>query len=236
MSDEFSPSSPDWGIYPNQIPGVETDLAEIAARLGSNSTYRRTGRVVWQSDLLTLQGWTVTAGECYPVYNRSLTGLASAWVKNGRMARGFPRIYPTLGIEAYFNPENAAAIYPEVTYLFVNDANPVDTFTYFIFVYWNLQEVRLLDNLGAFQTVLTFPVNFGAKIWHNLKLTLDLQNNQYGWLYFDEQQILLSAYTPPLVGATGNYTEIGFNNTPEIARNEACYIDGVILTTNEVVS
>ncbi len=112
MSDTFYHSVPDYGIFPQQIPAPEADLGEVAARLGAMSTYRRTGRVIWQTGFMDLSGFaTSTPLQVRPSVKQIYSGASSLRISPGTGAvvcglyRYFPPIPETVGLEFTIYPE-----------------------------------------------------------------------------------------------------------------------------------
>lgn len=238
MSIQFLPSSPDWGIYPGQQPGTEPDLGEVAARLGGLSTYRRTGRLLWAWDTTSFNGWTGT-GAVYSINSQRIwMSPASLILQSGGVSRIFPPFTQTLGIEAMLSPKQGGfGHYPTETWINLYHYTLPHLALFTLEIYWDLAvpEIRLGTG-GLPVTIMTLPA-MQSELWHNLKFTLNLQDERYGWVYFDDQSANVSTIAP-FTGVPPGAVFDGMiiNNNPALPDNATCYITNLMITTNEVVS
>lgn len=232
MTNQFLPSIPDWGIYPNQLPGNESDLGEVAARLGGLSTYRRTGRLIWQADFVSLSGWEIGAGAVVtPSVTQVYNSVASLKLTSGDIFFTHPRVVETAGLEVALYPQYTGAGFPDSTFIYYY----ADPRMFGFYIDWNSTDIFRTDMMGWVKVCDIPPVALLHYPWHNFKFTMDIANENYGWMYYDDISINLSAYKPDMsaIGLNGDLIQL---TNVILPGQSAAYFSNLIITTNEVVT
>lgn len=235
----FVPTYPDYSVFPKQLPSPEADLGEVAARLGSLSTQRRTGRIVFQDSFLSKNGWLsvpvlgqIEISSLFTWYSETVLQILPD--NNGNMSyvqKGFSTGIDTFGVEISIAPMPFTP-WSEYSDIYLSYDTGSEKTIYDVRVYWNL---HIVTAKGL--TIINFPPPWSGKYtWHNLKFTVDLTNRKFGWIYFDDFSYNGSAID-------------GFDNTPDGdnafiiigAVNDppssgGVLYDNLIVSTNEVVT
>lgn len=227
---------PDFGVSTGQLPAPDVDNAELAARVGSVSYLRRTGRVIYYDRFDSQALWTVN--------NASMDGniafigyqcmaLIPIIASTGSIKRTFPAIFsPRYGIEfcCAFNSG-----IDELTFT-LNKFYPNNLLfggVKLVFSSGNLQ-----INNGSWVTVGTFNNNNtfapgAVPIWNNIKLIIDFNAGLYSKVIFNEDEFLLTQSLNASAGGWSYnqlYLEIYALDTAGTAK---AYIDNLILTIDE---
>ena len=217
---------PDYGLETTNLGQYSTDIAELAARMGSPYSVYRSGHVLYITDFQTgggdwstsfgggfgsiaraINGWngptclgllpnTVgvaysTATKLIPLTNKSKVGseVFIQWEDTGLANKSIFRLSQLV----YIAPNSYVAsifIDPAAFTLVIESDNPV---------------------IGGLVTI-TNKLDVGRGYWidncyHWIKLVVDWSKGYYDTLYFDDQVIDLSGYTPWNVHALG----VGYN-------------------------
>ncbi len=250
MSEQnFVPTGPDYYIFPRQLPAPETDLGEVAARLGALSTYRRTGRIIWYDGFIGLYGWdysgnpnsfasSVLQRMISPASLRASPGTTSTIVSIKRI---LPPILETCGLECSLLPRvngtGGPLTFPKQTILYVDDHKGPNHYIYTFYILWNLSKIQIkIGDLSIIDVLNFYPFQTGLYGWHNMKFTLNLAGFRYGLLMFDDQTVSLNNYSPVMSGAPlGKNLVVQIDCQNENGYNNDTYIADLLLSTNEVV-
>lgn len=235
----------DWGVNPTGVVVVPLiGEAELAARLGSISTFDRRGEVLFADNFsVTLNRWITdaigigasvalsTARSRSPAYSVLLTGgsddLGIASIEH---AQPFP-VLTTFGLEWSFALGSTISDH----YVIITLYDGVNVTTYEL--HWNdvTNQLQYLDSAGNLQVLASSVVPSAfATLFHSAKLVIDATKSQYVRLILDNVTYSMSGIAANVAANTtlasmriliALVSRAGFNDT--------VYIDDFILTQNE---
>lgn len=237
---EFRPTFPDWLSTPGQLGAPQIDLAELAARTGSVSKIRRTGKVIYSDDFSDLSGWSPSASgaggkveitsdfEPYsPPGQVKLTPGADV-NKSAEITKRFPLLdarkvgiellfkfgitSPNLTIDIARYPLNGQAYLASVKYISIYSG------------------LYYADSGGTFRKIM--DVIPGNKEWVSLKMVIDFENFLWGPIYVNEKIFQFDAGIWPFSG-TGYRFEADVYADDPTGNQSPAYIDDYILTIDE---
>lgn len=237
--------APDWYKYrPDSFSYPVLDMAELAARLGSISTYERRGDVfLMETFEHGLGRWSVStsgAGAAVAVnstiwLSRGYSCKMTAGSDNDRYARlthhyHFPHI-AGIGSEISFTPHADTSYYEgRIIGVFegvkVQWALKVDNITL---------KFYFLNALGGWTLLTSLPAQFtDLPMFYTAKLAANLATLKYlrfitGGFTFDLSNTL--GYVTPTADA--NHIEVHFTIVAQAATNPHAYVDNFILTIDE---
>jgi hypothetical protein len=224
---------PDNNVKPSTILSSDIDIAELAARLGTDRL-RRNGRVVFYDNFIDGLAWSM------PTVPSILTqaGSIKPYTPPGIMAITPTTINP---ISAYLSLPIIST--PKVGYeitFHIDDRhlpNLVDTIDFgiegnglnFILRYdlsfpkWQLWRGSWGDIAGVIA-----PINFNA--WHNIKFSVNFDNALYMKFYYNRYIFDISYGIPP---ASAQDNLIFSITATDAGANAGILVDNVIITTDE---
>ena len=236
---------PDGGFSAGQggFPMVG-NLGELAARLGALSVYDRQGTVIWQTDFEHgLQGSVIVVDD-----EGSIGQLVSSRANHGcfsleldpRNADGsevsWRRILQFLevgkiGVEISLSVDDDFKNVRLTMWSYDGD--------YELYAPLDYEEVgglwKIRDRDEGWVTVLgDFVLQQGPGAWHNIKFTIDTEEETYGHLLVGRHIIDISSYNLKKTEADDlGQLAVRFTNNGELGRHAAVYLDSVIITQNE---
>jgi len=221
-----------------------TDMAELAARLGSPVHYDRRGDVIWidgfeeatnrydftldQVDASVARSTTRAQSG---VYSYKLVAPNDGIGYAGITASTPDVVRSKIGLEWSFNlPDHIGAFFVGVTVL-------SGTAGWDATVGWDdaLKKLLIYDGAGnpvPFATGVDLPINLPT--WNTIKLVLDAETHRYVRLLLNERAYDLSAYAMHTFpwGAASRVDYHAFTNG-RAGHNDAVYLDNLIITQNE---
>lgn len=221
-----------------------TDLAELAARMGSPVAYSRSGNVVWITSFEEgLQGVTFSSDHVDSVGSlsaaRAFRGSFSCKLDprdaDGsyvRWSRVIGLLEPSLiGMEASFSLDDSPDAL-RMTMWYRDGENEL----YAPIVYetdgglWKIRDATL----GWVTVLEDFELETGANAWHTIKFVIDTENEKYVWLLTAKHVIDLGDYSL-LKSASTDLGQLYFRVTAYgiPAKHAPVYFDGVVITQNE---
>lgn len=237
--------TPDWGVTSGAVTVYQlTDLAELAARLGSPVTFDRRGDVLYLEQFESgLSAWASgvhgTGATVDLSSARSRYGRYSARMVAGsddtpyaQIYRYFP--YPVLsrmGVELGINLATPFS-YVEIRHDVFDGANWLQFRLRYHYGSWALQ---YQDGSGAWVTFATTRTLAGSLYqFSDMKLVSDPAAGEYVRCVVNSASYSLAgvgAYSTPLVAAPSRLLDIYLYGVE--AENDVLYLDDVILTQNE---
>ena len=237
--------TPDWsGKILQSTFAIAEDLAELAARLGSLSTWDRRGKVLWGDDFNRgKEAWntyaygtgaSVAVSTSYPKlppFCCKLTG--------GTTATG------VVGIRNYFGLIAVGKLGLECSVAFLT---AFDYFRLLLEVYdganWHGSGLQISDTddtlsyrdeNGIYQELASLADLVATTgRYHSLKLVVDFTNDLGVRAKLNGTGYDLSSYALPSVAdVTEPYLEAHLFLKPRSGQNDVCHVDGVILTQDE---
>lgn len=236
---------PDYGAYaPKETVGSMADNAELAARLGSIVTYDRRGDVVWYDDFesATLK-WSSLGtdadadADISAAYARGGAFSCKITCGTGPTNRG--------GIQTYKPPPALSKVGLEVHW--TRPLSDLVTVDFNLYVRHPSKDwdagIRWVDATGTLEywdgaAWQTIEAGLGGRasyyLFHPIKFVIDLENDLYHRLIFQNREWDLSAY-PVATGGGGAIVEtrIEVDSMGSGVLAPVYYVDDVILTQNE---
>lgn len=234
---------------------TSTDIAELAARLGSPVRFDRRGSVIWLYDFSSglVAPFNVTGGVGrsfnisaeYP-FTGSFHGLMATPAVAGSycgISRGIP--YPAatkIGFEICFaSPSNwgVAGVNNAYFDIFLNYYDKTTAFQSQIRILdRDGTELRFMNSVGGLETfdTETKPYRIIAPYhFSHIKLVVDMVTGKYVRFIFDNQEFDLSDELSFSFGSVVDtpYISINFHNTAELDVIAYCLVDSVIVTYSE---
>jgi len=223
---------------------TSTDIAELAARLGSPVTFDRRGNVVWMDDFegslaKWLVGTTFGRGEVAISNDHSRSKDFSAKLQTGNMvgdwaclccSLGLP-VISRMGVEFSFATEQYDLGIELSVYLYLPEECLQAT------IKWatNTSKITYLNSAGGWPELPgLFPANLEEHHFNTVKLVNDFVGKTYGRLLWNNQVIDMSAF--PLYHPGGDYPPYLYAHIiirTEAALTRKIYVDDVIITQNE---
>ena len=221
-----------------------TDLAELAARLGSPDVYDRAGNVVWMTnfdhglqgtefdvDPVASEGYVTAARSCHGAFSLLFDPSADegSYVTWGRVVQflltGKVATEVVLSTDAYPGGVKLVMHYytgerqlgAVVFYKLSNKA-------------WYIQA----KDLGWVKILESYEIQSGPTAWHHVKLVVDTKEKRYVRLLIDRKVVLLPEYelTDEPSEDLGQL-EVRFEVYGEPAYHAPAYLDTVLVTQNE---
>lgn len=229
---------PDNSVYPSTVVSSDVDLAELAARLGSPSRIRRSGRVVLLDNFISSAGWEISvsgAGGCniYSEYEHlhpfTPPGMLVMESGAGGGSSGIKTTYPCV---------STSVIGAELVYMWDIGTSMV-RFTMQINA--NLKWYRLwFNNTNRKWNITTdggeVEIGEDGRLtgWLNLKLVFNQQTGKFISLEVNKTHWDLNAYTAPSSMLESYNIELSqyLYTDPNSA---GIFIDSFVLTTDESV-
>jgi len=239
--------TPDWGLTAGTITTYQlTDLAELAARLGSIVTFDRRGEVLFLDDFadgLVHWSWeTDGAGASVDLSAaRARIGRFSARLVGGSDGWRYAEIFRSLsphapsncGFEVAFNYDDDLT-FIRLTLIVYDGATRAE----FGVIWYNTSKELLYTGFEGDDVLLAagIDLNRGPTPFHTAKLVTNVPNGEYIRFLLDNAEYSLAGI-PGLSEASALAPDIelvvAVQSKPGV--NGAAYIDAVIATQNEPV-
>lgn len=237
--------TPDWGVTAGAVTTYQlSDMAELAARLGSPVTWDRRGEVIWWDDFeWGLTKWTGVIGGLNGSIAlstvRARNGRRSCALSAGADAGRFAEIYhynakgvnSRVGVEVWFSQGAAIEVFrvEETVYDGVNST----TFG----VQWENAGNRLLYlNAAGAYTEFASAVDLMVQttLFHSLKVVGDAATDLYVRCILDDREYSLAGIGGWVSGSGErpaiSLVLVAFGSP---GQNDTVFVDDVILTQNE---
>lgn len=237
-------SYPDGGQPINGFTTPDIQIAEIAPRLGSIDTYRRTGRIAYLDDF-SLNTWTDPApgfGANDIVMTPVLRGVSAL------------RLTPyTAGSFLELVYKRFPTFETTKTGLEITNAGPISPASgsrFDMTLYRNVGgqqwygAIRNSYTLGAIQyssdglswtTVFTYSLSDAVQQWSNIKIVFDFTVSppKIIRMYYNDRSAVLSVNMQVAAAALGEYTYVELRATDGSAAGKPVYLQDFILTLDE---
>ena len=235
-------SYPDFGVAPSDSIASDIDIAELAARLGTNLKWRRDGRVLVSSNFSPgRDGWIFGLGTAEMEilasnYVYSGESCVHAWSTANPAQRFLTKTLP-LSPSTKLGLEVMICEHPTFDHIFnltiMRQATVAVVDTGSIRMNMAAGTIEYLDNAGAWIQFYTLGgPPFANGYWHNFKLVCDFENNTYVRAYADDILIPMGFLLYDALGFVDNmFFEIGA--TAAAQSNINCYLDNAIITSTE---
>lgn len=239
--------TPDWGQTAGAVTVYQlSDMAELAARLGSPITHDRRGDVMWWDDFeWSLNKWQATV---------SGTGAAAA-ISTARARNGRCSVLLTAGSDGGFLSEIAHLLpFPALSNLgaefsfslgsVISDLTLEQTIrdgaaSVAYGVRWNdvTNMLQYFSSAGAWTDLAATPqYSSGPSLFHVMKVVVDAVARKYVRLIVDDVAISMAGLGAEVsVSAFAPLWTVEITNNGRAGSNDTVYIDDVILTQNEPV-
>jgi len=234
----------DWGNIGAEatVAGL-SDMGELAARLGSPVTFNREGNVLlldtfeyglgrWESSAIAPSTVEISAAwSRYGAYSVKFDIAADA-AKYGLVDTYLP--YP---VKSKYGLEFSLRLnsYIDIIYINLNFADGAQYQNYEIRAYPN-GELLKLDDQDAGRVTFADPwiIRTAGRNWHTCKLVVDIVNQYYQRLIWNDVEYDLTAYRPEVdtsTDASRIFLRLQFYGSNSGAG--VAYLDDVIFTQNE---
>lgn len=237
--------TPDWGLESGsgQLYRV-SDLAELAARLGSIVTFDRRGSVIWLSsfdhglaEFLTSAPGTGASIAASAARTRrgQYSALLTAGSDTGQTAT-LTRYLP-VPPAAYFGAELSFSLASTISSLQLTIDHFRGAYGTRYRVRWSdtLETLQYLDSNEAWQTLASnVPLLHQSYFFHTMKLVIDPENRQYVRFMLDNDTYAMpgiSGFVEASGGLDVGAVFLALTGRPGF--NDQVYVDDVILTTEE---
>jgi len=237
---------PDWGVLTSQIASHETDLAELAARLGSPYTFTRSGKVLFYD--------TFRGGIPHWILSNSGTGsTAIALLTTGFFAPGSLRLISGTAVSTAY--AGIKKRFPDLT----NGKYGIEI------LFWcthtdDIMEVSLYRNSGASQYQFAARVNLNAdklqvyndsalytdiatignlaltdESWNVLKMVIDVNALTYKSVRLNGTLVTSGFPSPDTIGSITDpgLIELRLKKSNPVSSAKAAYVASCILTIDE---
>jgi len=221
-----------------------TDLAELAARLGSASVFERAGDVIrietFENGMQMWGSATYGAGAAVEISSyRALNSAFSLKMTCGSDdVMGAKATYqvPYLHLSK-FGLEYAFTFDPSLKYhyfdLLIRDGTTRYTYSILFFIQDGKIGVKHSDNT-RYTFVTDLNLETDAFLFHHGKLVVDAENKEYVRFLYDNQSFDLSEYAPYETEDTDPpYLEVSVEVRANNDTKPVSYIDTVLITRNE---
>lgn len=235
---------PDYGAYsPQTYIGSLSDMAELAARLGSIVIFDRRGRVVNLDDFEGAQlkwivgfsiGSTVTFDHSYPQSGSQCVKLTPSaavgtWVA---ISKEFGVVISQrLGSEISFcNPSSSLSFYVELAYW-----DGTDFYRGRAKLDFNTNKMYLYTGTGSWTEFMDIDAFYTSSFtYFHFKLVVDLETKKYVRVMLNGVEYDISAYALAVgAGAGAKRLQQTFSATNETGAAGSIYIDDSIFTQEE---
>lgn len=226
--------------------GENISREELAARLGSISTFDRRGEIIFKEDFENgnLKTWTSgtltgsgTGGEATISNAKSLSGQRSCRITTGNVSgddwtikrRIIVPFVSRFGLEL-------ASILPSsnLGYFRMDLVYYTGTVYYAGGLYYDGTNLKYYNTGGTYTTIEALALNTGS-IFHRFKLVLDFLTHKYVRAIVDNNFYDLSSYLLyTTASANSPYLDIQILVANGAAANVSFYVDDIIVTQNEL--
>lgn len=224
-----------------------TDLAEVAARLGSINTFDRRGYTVWMDDFESnnIDRWWVGAlgvGASATISNEAArSGSLSCKMVSGSdlVATGISRylsipVISRVGIEASFAALNWGSTF-EMQISYHDGVTLYRAAVRYIDGAVGVGSLEVEDNVAGWVTLAT-GLNFGTHVsaFQTMKFVFDLESKNYVRVLLNSFYFDLSAYTSVLAGLSPlrRLSTVIYIHPADLV-NRVVYVDDFIATQSE---
>lgn len=221
------------------------DMAELAVRLGALSVFHRGGNVLWwdgfeASSLHWNQATSGTGAAVALDTARAHFGSQSCKLTTGStsgkyadISRRFPLAWTQKwGYEVAFSPD---ANIEELQFSVITH-NGTRRRDFLAIIDIKNSKIYIYHAAGATEDIIT-SIDFEtqAHTWYHFKVIVDLENNTWWRLLFNDQDEDLSSYADWNVSAsTDRYIQLLLLATTSAAANQSLWLDDVIVTINDL--
>lgn len=228
---------------------TSTDVAELAARLGSPITHDRRGNVMLVDDFGSgIQGWSVSGSGAgwavIPSSKRARSGGFSCKLTTGAVSGGLANIarylpYPTLsklGFELAFTMRQHIYEYHLYIYVYDGTNRHKAKVRYLYLGPPPGNDILQVDDNGTWTDLATGLYAYASEYeFHIMKLVADFVTKKYTRLIFDDLEYDISSYNlESEANPTGSHMLAHFQVVNDAtAFNYNCYADDAIITQNE---
>lgn len=221
-----------------------SDMGELAARLGSPSTFQRSGNVIFQTDfehgLADLNQYVMGTGAAIDLMgDRSFTKGISAKLTGGSDSGRRARLQKRLHSVETFNCglEAAFAMDGNVSYFALSIELHDGEDRYLFQVFGNIEdkELQYYDDTGNKVKIVSDTWGGGElDTWHIMKMIIDLKNKKYLGVFSNAEYYNLLGISGYTNIDTGD-ASLQFNTwtLSQEGKNGIVYVDNIILTINE---
>jgi hypothetical protein len=237
--------TPDWGVTSGAATVYQlTDLAELAARLGSPVTFDRRGDVLWIDDMESgVDKWYATYGgatgslglSAVEARNGRYSALLSAGIAVGASVNIYHYlpvpVFSSLGLEAHARLEDTLARLETALDLYDGTTELLG-----VLRYNHLTGDLLVLNAGEEYDVVATDLHLAAiaRLFHAFKLVVDPVAQEYVRAIVDSTPVDLSGrslYT--LTTPVEARMDVRISQVSNMAATCNVYLDDVIVTQNE---
>ncbi len=236
---------PDWGVNTGSFGQHELDLSENAARLGSAYSFLRSGKVIFVDDIDTnLSHWiaentgpggAITRDTTYSFFGSGSLKITPA--TDGGQNHAATRFTPLI---------ESGNVGLTLLLWLTSDKNKVwvDLYTVpdtggraqRIQIDADAQTISYRNSGGTYVTVFSPNTLYhgSAPVWMLLKLVVDVDNDEYERLYFNDQVSDISGNSSPVAAsAWPSIIQISIRAFDTSGNRAPIYVDGVALTIDE---
>lgn len=236
----------DWGVLDSSISTHETDLGELAARLGSPYTFTRSGRVLfldtfkagivhWITSVLGTGSTVIsllTTGFFSPGSLRLISGTAVS-TAHATIKKRFPVISNSkYGVEIIFWSNDTNNIL-EVD-LYHNSGS--NQYQFSARVNQDTDQLEVLNSFGSFTNVGSIPnLALSDESWNVLKVVVDIANHAHDYILLNSTLISSGLPSPNVQGSITDpgLVELRIKKSNTTSGAKAVYIASVVLTVDE---
>ena len=239
-------SGPDDGYDPNNLSALLTDNAEIAARLGSPDTLRRTGKVAWLDEMSVLNPWAISAsgGSADIVSSMVMRGFSSlrltppASTNSMSVQRYFPSmVTDRMGFEVSIAPK---IMYGTITngyraYMMVGQIVGGILYQGGLRIDWLNNVIAYMNYVGNYTNIFNISASsiVSNPQWANLKIVIDLTSFQTIRAYYNNQSAIITASPLNSGGAAGDFAFVDLEVMDMDSIQRPCYFADAVLTLDE---
>lgn len=243
MSDNFRQTAPDWSSQYGDLGAPLLDLSELAPRLGSPNTYRRSGRVLYQ-DAFDYNGFVPKNCNLYLSMQRPFAGSACLVLVNNLVDTGgsaykcFPLLDTrTIGIEVFIANRETGYTDPFKAGILLETFSSTSykkMGVRFNYPDQNFEYLTSSDTWGVLSSAR--DIDLIAYQYQNVKFVADLESNTYKRIYFNDLLFSEPDYTLYyyVAGAPqGKTMQVSVLIDDENLQGLSAAFDNVIVTVDE---
>jgi len=220
-----------------------SDLAELAARLGSPVTFNREGNVLLRDTFESGMGrWSPTGIAPYEIE------IVAEWSRYGGYSLKFDvaaasgkygliDTYLPYPVKSKYGLEFSLRLngYINIVYVWMVFYDGAQNQQYQIYAYPNTEKLQLIDGTaGAVTFADPWVIRNAGLSWHTFKLVADIKNQYYRRLIVNDVEYDLTAYRPATVtSALASHVFLRLQFYGSNSGAGVAYLDDIIFTQNE---